>query len=64
MIIVYSEITLSKTSYHVETSQSICFANQLTGYYVMQGSTTRYFKQNIIFYYNESYDSDLSSSRT
>ena len=64
MIIVYSEITLSKTSYHVETSQSICFANQLTGYYIIKVLLQDIFKQNIIFYYNESYDSDLSSSRT
>ena len=43
MIIVYSEIPLSKNSYHMETSQLICFANQLTGYYMIQGSTKRYF---------------------
>ena len=40
MITVYSEITLSKKSYHVETSQSIFFTDQLTGYYMMQGSST------------------------
>ena len=40
MIIVYSDITLSKNSYHVETSKSICFASQLTGYYMMQVSKT------------------------
>ena len=43
MIIVYSEVPLSKNSYHVETSQPICSGNQLTGYYMIQCSTKRHF---------------------
>ena len=43
MIIVYSEIPFSKNSYHVDNSQSTCFANQLTGYYMIEGSTEIYF---------------------
>ena len=34
--------TPSKILKHIETSQSICFANQLTGFYITQTSTERY----------------------
>ena len=39
MIIVCLEITVSKNSYHLEISQMICFANQLTDFFKIQGST-------------------------
>ena len=45
MIIVYSEITFSKNLYHVEASQSFCFANQLTVYKLL---LKYFFKQNMI----------------
>ena len=35
---------LSKTSYHIETSQLICFSAQLTGYYVIGVVTEKYFR--------------------
>ena len=38
------KIHLSKTSYHIETSQLICFSAQLTGFYIMGIVTERYFQ--------------------
>ena len=34
-IIVYSKIPFSKNLYHMETSQLICKANQMTDFYMM-----------------------------
>ena len=42
--VVCLEISFSKNVYHIETSQLICFVNQLTGFYMMQGFTERYFQ--------------------
>ena len=44
LTIAYLEIPFSKNSYHIETIQLICFANQLTGFYTKQGFTERYFQ--------------------
>ena len=33
---VCSEIPLGKNSYHIKTSQLICFANQLTGFFMIR----------------------------
>ena len=44
LTVVYSEIPFSKNLYHIETIQLICFANRLTGFYMMQGFTGRYFR--------------------
>ena len=32
---VYPEIPFSKNLYHIETSQLICIANQMTGFYML-----------------------------
>ena len=37
LIIVCSEMSFSKSSYYIETSQMICKALQLTGFYVIRG---------------------------
>ena len=44
IIIVCSEIPLSKYSYHIETSQLICFENQLTGFYMIRVFAKRCFR--------------------
>ena len=46
VIIVRSKIPFCKTSHHIETSQLICFANQLTGFYMTQVFTEGYFRTN------------------
>ena len=43
--------TPSKISNHIETSQSVCFANQLTGFYTTQVSTKDICKQTLTGYY-------------
>ena len=42
--------TPSKISNHIETSQSVCFANQLTGVYTIQVSTKDICKQTLTSY--------------
>ena len=42
LTVVYSEIPFSKNLYHIEAIQLICFANQLTGFYMIQGFTEKY----------------------
>ena len=44
LTVVYSEIPFTKNLYHIETIQLICFANQLTGFYMIQGFTEGYFR--------------------
>ena len=39
--------TPSKISNHIETNQSVCFANQLTGFYTIQVSTKDICKQTL-----------------
>ena len=39
-----SEIPFSKKLYHIETSPLICYANQLSGCYMIRGFTERYFQ--------------------
>ena len=46
-LVACSEIPLSKNSYHMETSQLICFANRLTGFYMIEVFTKRYFRTDI-----------------
>ena len=46
-IIVCSEIPFSENSYHMETSRLICFANRMTGFYMIQVFTKRYFRVDI-----------------
>ena len=41
---VRSKIPFGKTFYHIENSQSICKANQLTGFYVIQGFTEKHLR--------------------
>ena len=36
ILILCSETPFSKNSYHIETSQPICKANKLTGFYMIQ----------------------------
>ena len=43
-LVVCSEIPFSKNSYHTETSQLICFANEMIGFYMIQVLTERYFR--------------------
>ena len=43
LTVAYLEIPFSQNSYHIETIQLIYFANQLTGFYMIQGFTERYF---------------------
>ena len=45
--IVCSELPFSKHSHHIETSQLIGFANQLTDSYMIEGLTERYFPTDI-----------------
>ena len=42
--IVCSAIPFSKNSCHIETSQLICKANQLFGFYMIQVFTERHFR--------------------
>ena len=44
LTVAYLEIPFSQNSYHIETIQLIYFANQLTGFYMIQGFTERYFR--------------------
>ena len=46
MTTVCSETSFSKNSFHTETSQLICIANQMTGFYMIQVLTKRYFQTN------------------
>ena len=46
-LVVCSEITFSKNTYHMETSQLICFANRMPGFYMIQVFTERYFRTDI-----------------
>ena len=46
-LVVCSEIPFSKNSYHMETSQLICLANRMTGFYMIQVFTERYFRTDI-----------------
>ena len=39
---------VSKMLCHIETSQLICFVNQLSGFYMTQGSTDRYLRTKIL----------------
>ena len=41
---VCAEIPFSKNAHHTETSELICFANQLTGFYMTRVLTERYFR--------------------
>ena len=49
-IIIYSEIPFNKNSYHIETSQLICKANELTGFYMTPVLTERSFRTDIKSY--------------
>ena len=44
--LVRSRILFCKNSHHIETSQLICCANQLTGFYMTQVFTEGYFVTN------------------
>ena len=46
-IVVCSEMPFTKNSDHMETSQLICFANRLTGFYMIEVFTKRYFRTDI-----------------
>ena len=41
---VYSEMPFSKNLYHIDTSQMINYANQLTSFYMVGVLTERYFQ--------------------
>ena len=43
---VCSETPFSKNLFHIETSQLICIANQITDFYMIQVFTERYFQTN------------------
>ena len=43
---IYSEIPFSKNLFHRETSQVICFSNQVTNFYMIQVFTKMYFQTN------------------
>ena len=45
---IWSEIPFSENRYHIETSQLICNANQLTGFYMMWFFTGRCFRIDFI----------------
>ena len=40
------ETPFSKNSFHIEISELICIANQMTGFYMIQVLTERYFRTN------------------
>ena len=44
MNIAYSEMPFSTNSFHVETSQSVCFPNQLIDFYMIWGFNEIYFE--------------------
>ena len=46
MTTVCSETSFSKNSFHTEISPLICIANQMTGFYMIQVLTKRYFQTN------------------
>ena len=48
--IVCSEVPFSKTLHYMQTSQLICFANQLTGLYILRIFTKRYLPIDYSFY--------------
>ena len=48
VIIVYLDIPFSKNSHHIETSQLMCNAYQLTGFYMIQVFTGRSFWTTIV----------------
>ena len=47
------KISFSKNSYHIETSQLICLANQSTGFYMIRVFTERYFQIDDSTFYLE-----------
>ena len=49
---ICSETTYSKNSYHIETSQLICTAKQLTGCYMTQDFTESYFRADISYIFS------------
>ena len=42
------EIAFIKKSYHIETSQLICFVNKMTSLYMVRVFTERYFRKDFI----------------
>ena len=44
MNIAYSEMPFSTNSFHVETSQFVCFPNQLIDFYMIWGFNEIYFE--------------------
>ena len=46
-LVVCSKVSFSKNSYHMETSQVICFATRTTGFYIIQVFTERHFRTDI-----------------
>ena len=44
---VFPETPFSKNIYHLETSQTICKANQSTGFYMIRYLTERYFRTDL-----------------
>ena len=40
---ICSGILFTKNLYHIETSQFVCIANQLSGFYILRDFTERYF---------------------
>ena len=44
---VYSETSFSKNSYHIETSQLICIANQLTSFFMIPVFTEKHFRSDL-----------------
>ena len=50
ILLLCSEITFSKNSYHTERSQAISKENKLSGFYMIQVFTKRYFQTDCILY--------------
>ena len=46
--IISTEETSDKGSYHMETSQLICFAKRLAGFWMMLDFTGRYFRAEYV----------------
>ena len=42
------EIAFIKKSYHIETSQLICFVHKMTSFYMVRVFTERYFRKDFI----------------
>ena len=42
-VIIFLGILFTKNLYHIETSQFICIANKLSGFYILRVFTERYF---------------------